>query len=300
MEGLKGVQLQQSDIDHFSDDMLLELINDAPKIFPATEDISFSKACKPTPNTVAKPYLAKVDEAEANSADATEANVLNLLFAETTIPVPRVRRVIDCGHGLFWIVMDYVPGALWLVGGSIWIVMDRTSIAFTLRRYIRQLRRLKGSTTTPPGPPSVQGPCICPSPMFGTVRSQRGPFSSYSELSGFFNERHQMAARMGKIPQGPERNERFDNSQPLVITHQDLNLRNIILDNDGRLWIIDWAWAGYYPIWFEYMTMQLQNRFEHVSGTADPFWKVLIPFICGPYFVQERWWNQMAESLYYL
>ena len=31
----------------------------------------------------------------------------------------------------------------------------------------------------------------------------------------------------------------------------DLHLKNIILDRDGKLWLIDWAHAGFYPPYFE-------------------------------------------------
>lgn len=37
----------------------------------------------------------------------------------------------------------------------------------------------------------------------------------------------------------PSRKQKFDDSEPLVFTHQDLNLRNIIMGDDGRLWIVD-------------------------------------------------------------
>ncbi|KAH9971252.1 hypothetical protein BGW80DRAFT_1516824 [Lactifluus volemus] len=49
--------------------------------------------------------------------------------------------------------------------------------------------------------------------------------ASYSGLSAFFNERHQVATDANKLPRdGPSRNDLFDNSKPLVLTHQDLNL----------------------------------------------------------------------------
>jgi len=58
-------------------------------------------------------------------------------------------------------------------------------------------------------------------PIFGQVQSQRGPFASYAEVP----EDHL------------SKKELFDDSTPLVLTHQDLNLRNIILGEDSRLWI---------------------------------------------------------------
>lgn len=93
---------------------------------------------------------------------------------------------------------------------------------------------------TPPGPLSVQGPQICASPVFGEVRSRRGPFFSYSEFSTLFNERFQQALHIGGVPKDhPLRKQKFDDSGPLVFTRQDLNLRNIIAGDDGRLWIVD-------------------------------------------------------------
>jgi len=283
------VCLQPSDVDQLSNEKILELGRNAPRLHP---DASVFKL---TPNTVSK-VSQDLDE---DAADASEANALDLLFSETAIPVPRVRRVIK-RQWSFLIIMDYIPGPTL---AHIWPTLStwqKIHVAFTLRRYVRQLRRLEASATTPPGPLSVQGARRCESPIFGRVQSDRGPFATYSELSAFFNKRHQMAMNCKKLPpDDPSRNDLFDNSEPLVLTHQDLNLRNVIVGEDGRLWIIDWAWAGYYPPWFEYVAMWEQNEDEGISGTNDEFWKALIPFICGPYFRQERWLLRMSPGLYF-
>ena len=281
--------LQPSDADHLSNEKIFELRENGPKLHPDAGVV------KLTPGTVAKAS----QDLDEDAVDASEANALDLLFAETTIPVPRVRRVVKCQWD-FLIVMDYIPGPTL---AHVWPTLStwrKIRVAFTLRRYVRQLRRLKASATTPPGPLSAQGARICESPIFGQVQSHRGPFASYSELSAFFNERHQMAMDANKLPQDdPSRNDLFDNSEPLVLTHQDLNLRNIIVGEDGRLWIVDWAWAGYYPPWFEYVAMGRQNEDEMISGTNDKFWKAMVPFICGPYSGQERWLWRMSQGLYF-
>ena len=36
-----------------------------------------------------------------------------------------------------------------------------------------------------------------------------------------------------------------------MFCHIDLHLRNIILDLDGKLWLIDWSNAGFHPPYFE-------------------------------------------------
>jgi hypothetical protein len=64
----------------------------------------------------------------------------------------------------------------------------------------------------------------------------RGLFSSYSELSAFFNECHQAAKDANNLPRDHlSRDDLFDNSEPLILTHHDLNLRNVIMGEDGRL-----------------------------------------------------------------
>lgn len=37
----------------------------------------------------------------------------------------------------------------------------------------------------------------------------------------------------------------------LVMCHMDLNMRNLILDKNGRLFFLDWAHSGYYPPEFQ-------------------------------------------------
>ncbi|KAI0628542.1 hypothetical protein C8Q77DRAFT_1146496 [Trametes polyzona] len=48
----------------------------------------------------------------------------------------------------------------------------------------------------------------------------------------------------------------FDAEMPLVLTYLDLHPRNIILGDDGKVWIVDGEAAGYYPHWFEYATLR--------------------------------------------
>lgn len=51
-----------------------------------------------------------------------------------------------------------------------------------------------------------------------------------------------------------------------VFTHQDLAPRNIILDNNGKLWLADWQFSGWYPVYFEYVGMMNFSSFNTVWG----------------------------------
>lgn len=49
---------------------------------------------------------------------------------------------------------------------------------------------------------------------------------------------------------------------PLAFTHQDLTLRNLMVDKKGQLWVVDWQSSGWYPAFFEYVGM-------HIFHTPD-------------------------------
>ncbi|KAI6015906.1 kinase-like domain-containing protein [Pisolithus microcarpus] len=282
-------RIHSSDVDGLSDDAILALLEEASIVHP---DYSVFKL---TPTTAVK--IPR--DTQEDAIDCVEANALRLVSSNTTIPVPRVHRVVKEEYD-FLIVMDYIKGQTLAEVWPTFSVWRKISVAFTLRRYVRQLRRLKASPTTPPGPLSVQGPQECESPVFGQVQSSRGPFASYLEFSTWFNKRCKMGLDARRLPEDhPSRKKKFDDSEPMVLTHQDINLRNIILGDDGRLWLVDWGWSGYYPPWFEFVATLTQAENPIIGGTDDELWKSLIPFICGPYFAQIKWLEDMSWGLYF-
>ncbi|KAF2731939.1 hypothetical protein EJ04DRAFT_566408 [Polyplosphaeria fusca] len=48
----------------------------------------------------------------------------------------------------------------------------------------------------------------------------------------------------------------------LVMCHMNLSLRNFLLEKAGRLWILDWAWAGFFPPTFEIASLS-HKRADH-------------------------------------
>jgi aminoglycoside phosphotransferase (APT) family kinase protein len=57
------------------------------------------------------------------------------------------------------------------------------------------------------------------------------------------------------IKKAPKGDVAFDFSLPLILNHLDLSPNNIIVDNNSRIWLIDWELAGFYPQWFEHTAM---------------------------------------------
>ncbi|OBZ76010.1 hypothetical protein A0H81_03299 [Grifola frondosa] len=196
------------------------------------------------------------------SGAGVTVEALNMLMIRTmtSIPVPEIYEVV-LGR-VSCLVMQYIEGRTldkcWSELGP----LRKLRIAWTLRGYISQLRRLRRSV-----PGTLDG-SACQGFPFSIYDA--GPFASYDDMTAWFNHKLDVCQRMHKAPPDAPR---FDSSWPLVFTHMDLFPRNILLADDGTLFVIDWGKSGFYPSWFEYAGM-----WDYTSPLS---WKILVPFIAG-------------------
>ncbi|KIM44984.1 hypothetical protein M413DRAFT_367961 [Hebeloma cylindrosporum] len=285
-----------SDIDDISDEELLRRFREGSKFkFPSTA-IGTNNVSRVTEHTVMK----SGQDFEEDIDYPSEALVLQLVAEQTSIPVPRVRRLLKAKDGTPYMALEHIPGHQL---SFVWPTLSwfgRIRIAFKMHSYIRQLRKIRHPRSSIPGPMGIpgEGGRICPSPLWGLF-DRRGPFATYADLTYFFNERlARLLKSERKQPPSLETLTTFDDTQPLVLTHQDLNPRNFIVGDDGHLWLVDWAWAGFYPPWFEYVTMRWQARNEEdVIGKKNPEWDAIIPFVCGRFFEHWRWIARISKAL---
>ncbi|KAH7921873.1 hypothetical protein BV22DRAFT_699313 [Leucogyrophana mollusca] len=217
---------------------------------------------------------------KGNSVD--EAANMDYVRKHTTIPVPQPRY----SHLSTWLAMDLVEGKSLLECWEKQSLLMKFRIACTMRGYISQLRLLTG---TIPG-----------TVAHGRVRgilfddSEQGPFESSTR----FRQWCEMVAQSGwtstlryrRTIQAPENfpaPPTVGGEWPLVLTHADLNLSNIILSDDGVLWVIDWATSGFFPPWLESVAMSVYSdeprswrRFRwFIAGTSaryEAFWDLFI------------------------
>lgn len=167
---------------------------------------------------------------------AAEAHNMTFVRENTSILVPRVHLVFRQNHCLY-IIMQYVDGCTL---EHQWDILDeytRAPILSQLTEYLRQLRALE-STSSTPGPVDETA---CRGQWFTVYNA--GPFCTHAELVEWLN--HKVDISHGSA-------EEFSENYRLVFTHQDLAPRNFILDKTKQLWIIDWEFAGWYPAYFEY------------------------------------------------
>ncbi|KAI0633123.1 kinase-like domain-containing protein [Trametes polyzona] len=212
----------------------------------------------------------------------SEAKAQALVREQTTIPVPEVHRFFE-HEGTAYFVMEYVQGDTL---DSCWNDLynwQKLRIAFTLRNYVRQMRQIRTPQTLQqvPGPitadPSHPLPCSTPSLGEYSVRS----FNSQEDMRDWMNGRFRVSEYLyGERFEVPL----FDDSAPLVFTHGDLCLRNIILGSDGKLWLIDFGSAGIYPPWFEAFGAR-----DNGMLPTPKLWTAARKIAAGQYEVQEHY-----------
>lgn len=222
-------------------------------------------------HTVYKSIL-DIDDPDPES-DKREILAMLCVRAYTTIPVPRVHVTVYRNEYVL-AVMDFIQGErldeLW-PKLSLW---RKLGIAWTLRSYVRQLRRIPLDDPPRPGPLGPS-PRRCHGLQF--FRGDAGPFSDTEEFYQYIRR-----YTLGICPEAHEDNYTDGN---LVFTHNDLNMRNVLVSGDGTVWLIDWDWSGFYPPYFEHIAAALAAY----NAPGIPWmWKRCVPFITDPFFTEAR------------
>ncbi|VZH91408.1 unnamed protein product [Fusarium fujikuroi] len=187
-------------------------------------------------NTVTK-YAIHPDGMGVNDKP-NEALVLQFIKENTTIPVPEV-----ISSDWDRIELEYIEGQTLREAWPSLELHERTEILAQLKDYLGQLRALKGLYI---GRFDGQG-AVIPSMM---TRSG-GPFKSLESFQEWLvrppkriEEQSLHWAQMTK---------QLGADYPIVFTHADISSRNIMV-RDGRIVaILDWEWAGWYPVYWEYV-----------------------------------------------
>ncbi|CAI7583456.1 unnamed protein product [Penicillium glandicola] len=185
----------------------------------------------------------------------SEANMLSLLSSRGSIRVPRVHRSFQVKDDTKYfgtagyIVMDFVQGQpldeCW--GGL--PPTTQVEIATQVAEMIKAMQSIKLLQSDPIG----GGPCRG---LFFTDYSA-GPFTGTAEIEAWFNHKLDICK---SVNQAPKDTPPFHLTE-FVITHQDISPRNLILDQHGRVWLIDWGYSGAYPPAFESAALATQSSF---------------------------------------
>lgn len=223
------------------------------------------------------PGLFKVDAGTVlKTGDATrmaEAAALRYIRKNTTIPVPEVYDAYmradkpDCGA----ILMEFIEGDTLT---DAWADMDRAqkdSIIAQLKGYVDQLRAIKGDFIG-----SVDG-THCEDQIFSDDSGAYGPFKTDDE----FREGCIAAMYACRRNNWSETVAGFIRALPpgeIVLTHNDLHPRNIIVKDGKVVAIIDWELSGFYPEYWEYVKAWYRTNIKELWVQERAVDRVLKPY----------------------
>ncbi|KAK0237591.1 hypothetical protein EDD85DRAFT_951780 [Armillaria nabsnona] len=274
---------QDADVDCHSEEELLKLCQSVP----LKQWASLGAPLRLTSDLVGK-LLPR-----APTGWPSEALAQELVHNRTSIPIPAIQGVVHLSQHSSVIIMDHIPGIILAEAWPTMTLWQKVSTALTLRSYVRQLHSIQHPRSHIPGP-LVEGKragwCFA-SHIFSPMRPTWGPFATSKDLTQFFNHAMDEAAlahlcsHKGRLP----------DDGTLVFSHVDLALPNLIMGEDGQLWLIDFATVGFYPEWFEYVNMRMDARVEH-GKAYDSVWNTILSFVCDPYFSTFDWITTVAPD----
>jgi hypothetical protein len=193
------------------------------------------------------------------------------------IRVPDIKREVRVDRGV-WAVMSRISGTpldeAWSRLG--WLVTIR--LAFQLRRFILAMRTLKSSTAGA----LVSGKCnsIWLDDYYGLP-----PRATPEAIISFF--RFWLRYSLMRPPQQSAHEALVPPISAFVFTHQDLAPRNMLVDEHEQLWLLDWQMSGWYPVYFEDVSMQ-NFQAPQWSWSAWLRWRIFVWISVGVYTRERR------------
>lgn len=173
-----------------------------------------------------------------------EVKTLNYLATYTDIPVPKVLRDWVDRDARYFVLAERVDGQTL---EEAWPSLSEPQKIAIADQVVQVRKQLRSVTST-----SIQ--CVDESPCYPGLLffdlEPRGPFHSDQELWDA------LSLHLHNLPQQVLENlkKRLPKYEPYVLTHCDLNLGNIMVQDGKVVSILDWEYAAYFPIWYEYVS----------------------------------------------
>ncbi|TVY21104.1 hypothetical protein LARI1_G001973 [Lachnellula arida] len=198
---------------------------------------------------------------------ASEAQ--NMIFAADSLhlPVPKVHRSFAAeipaigGIGKvkgFFIVMDYISGP---TVEECWDNLDLSQQESITSQVVTITNSMQSTTLDlPPRPVGATSDEKFEGPWF--TEDGAGPFATMQDFENWYNHKVDICIQYQQLPPDATR-FKFNR---LVLTHQDIASRNLVLDVQGKVWVIDWGIAGVYPPGFEQTV--LSGSWEELAETV--------------------------------
>ena len=255
-------------LEQYSDAEIARFIRESPTLKSHSGIVILSDA-----------YLAKLyyDFSDQDAIAAME------LAGSVGVRAPRGRRSVVVDR-LTWCIMDRIEGQtleeLWPSIG--WL--QAICLAFQLRGFVQKLRSL----TSPTAGSLATGLCRS---FWLEDRFRLPPRTTKDSINAFINFWMEFISLRREINKSEAEHRQLPKQHlspihTLVFTHHDLAARNIILHPSGKLWVIDWDYAGWYPRCFEYAAMHFSINPQGWDRWACIRWN-LFCWLAGGFYDQD-------------
>lgn len=210
----------------------------------------------------------------------TEVKTIEYLAHHTEIPVPTILRDWVDGENRYMVLMERVKGQTLENAWPTLSKPEKETIADQVAEAIRQLRSFESAAIQ-----GIDHGPIYSGWLFRDPKKPFGPFSSDSELwDSLLPWFHQPPTRV--FPELALRSfrKRLPKCRPYILIYRDLNIGNIMVENGRLTGILDWEYAGYFPVWWEYVAL-------HIGlSDADAEWKKLVRQRMEPHVEGRQFW----------
>jgi aminoglycoside phosphotransferase (APT) family kinase protein len=207
-----------------------------------------------------------------------EAQAMRYVRDKTSVPVPEVldAYLLAGQESVFpphaCIVMTFVEGKPLDEEWSTYSDHQKANVISELKRYIDEMRTLQSSQIA-----SVDG-TYCNDQFFSDELGSYGPFESESA----FRDGLTAALREKGDNSWTEMIIRFIQSLPegkILLTHNDIAPRNILVRDAKVVAILDWENSGFYPEYWEYVKAMFWPDWQSPWITEGVVDKILTPYI---------------------
>jgi serine/threonine protein kinase len=249
--------------DGYTDEQLYQYYLQSPNIITTEPEIVKILSR----NLVAKP--------RAYNDDPKDEFLAIELAHKLGILTPRVHRLVqftteEANDNL--IIMDRVHG---LTLEQLWPTLSLWNtfrLAWQLRRYLRCMGSVTAQTT------GGLHTGLCNSPWFMDINGPTA-HASPSTLCDYMNW---WLLKCAPLYLHPRPDLVIEPCTVHTFVHQDLAPRNMIVDGNGKLWIVDWGHAGFYPPYMEYAGLEALGL--RMAWLSMPTWRA--------------WWGRLKWSLF--
>ncbi|KAJ7292930.1 kinase-like domain-containing protein [Mycena rebaudengoi] len=236
-----------------------------------------------------------------------EANTIEFIRNNTTIPVPRVYMLFQ-KDGEWFLVMEAIMGTTLESHYKRLPVAQLVQIAKTLKGYVEQLKSLGTCRRTMGSWPSGPFRNVYYTQVFHHRFQVPLPTIEYTTIDEFHAY---WLERLGDHPARAGLSEaisRGSKDVDVVLVHGDLNPQNIMISDDGHiLSILDWDTCGWYPHFWDRMAMRRsgiwsrnwREALDAVFGIADDMehtYCTLLDHLADDYFFDDELLLQLSAT----